>query len=363
MMVRLHSTPQPRTARSVFGLLPGRQGVDAITLRNGGGLEVRIATYGARIVSIRAPDRDGSFEEVVLGFDTLEPYTSIAPFFGSVVGRFANRIAGGTFTLDGVGYALATNAGANHIHGGTHGWHTVVWAADPFERGDAAGVLLRYTSAEGEESYPGTVEARVTYTLNDRNELAIDYEASTDRPTIINLTHHSFFNLAGVRAPDILDHEVTIDANAYLPVTATMIPTGEVAPVAGTPFDFRTPTSIGARIDDPHEQLARGRGYDHNFVLNGKSTGRLRAARVVEPRSGRTLEVATTEPGLQFYTGNDLDGSILSRDGRVLVRRAGFCLEPQHYPDSPNQPRFPSTVLRPGQIFTSTTVFRFGVQP
>jgi aldose 1-epimerase len=266
------------------------------------------------------------------------------------------------FTLDGVAYTLARNAGPNHIHGGTHGWHTVVWAAEPFETSDAAGVVLGYASAEGDEGYPGKVDARVTYTLNDRHELAIDYQASTDKPTIINLTHHSFFNLAGGRAPDVLDHEVTIDADSYLPVTATIIPTGELATVAGTPFDFRTPASVGVRIDDPHEQLARGRGYDHNFVLNRESTELLRAARVVEPRSGRTLDVATTEPGLQFYTGNDLDGSMVGRDGRVLVRRAALCLEPQHYPDSPNQPHFPSTVLRPGTVFTSRTVFTFGVQ-
>jgi aldose 1-epimerase len=342
--------------------------LDAFTLRNSGGIEVRVITYGARVVSILAPDRDGRFGDIVLGFDTVEPYTTRAPFFGSVVGRHANRIANGTFTLDGVTYRLATNNGPNHLHGGPGGWHAVIWEPEPFEANDSAGVILRYTSADGEEGYPGRVDATVVYTLNDRNELSIDYEAVTDKPTIVNMTHHSFFNLAGRNVADVLGHELTIDADSYLPVNATMIPTGEVAPVRDSPFDFRKPAVVGARIGEPHEQLLRARGYDHTFVLNGRApAGRsdggvcAHAARVVEPTSGRTLHVATTEPGLQFYSGNNLDGSMVSRDGRVLVTRSALCLEPHHYPDSPNQPHFPTTILRPGEMYTSRTVFTFAV--
>ena len=282
-----------------------------------------------------------------------------------VVGRYGNRIANGRFTLDGRTYALATNNGPNHLHGGLKGFDKVVWVAEGFERGGSVGVTYRHVSPDGDEGYPGRVEVRVSYTLSPSNELAVDYEATTDRPTPINLTQHSYFNLAGDASGDVLGHQLTIDADRFTPVDATLIPTGELAPVAGTPFDFRQPTTIGARIAADHPQLKTGNGYDHNFVLNGWSPGSSQAlhhaARAVDPGSGRTLDVATTEPGVQFYSGNFLDGTVVGKSGRAYGRRHGFCLETQHFPDSPNHPAFPSTILRPGDTYRSRTVFTFGV--
>jgi aldose 1-epimerase len=323
-------------------------------------MTVDLLDYGGIVVSIRVPDRAGQFDDVVLGFDTLEDYTARSPFFGATIGRYANRIARGRFTLDGVAHTLATNNGPNHLHGGPRGWDKVIWRGEPFDGPDRSGVRLRYTSADGEEGYPGTVEVEVTYVLTDASELRIDCRATTDAPTIINVTQHTYFNLAGNAANTILDHRIQLLADRYTPVDGTLIPTGALAPVADTPFDFRTPAPIGARIDEPDEQLVFGEGYDHNYVINRTGPGLVPAARVAEPTSGRTLEASTTEPGLQFYTGNHLPAALSGKSGRTYGRRAGFCLETQHFPDSPNQPAFPSAVLRPGHEYRWTTVYAFG---
>jgi aldose 1-epimerase len=335
-----------------------------ITLTGSGGLEVRAIPYGAIIVSIRTPDRTGQLDDVVLGYDSHDEYVRRNPrFFGAVVGRVANRIAGGTFELDGRRYQLATNNGPNHLHGGIKGFDKVAWITDP--GADGRSVTFTRTSPDGEEGYPGTLAVSVTYTVTDRNELIVDYKATTDAATPINLTQHTSFNLTGARR-DILAHEISIDADRYTPIGDGLIPTGELAPVAGTPLDFRKPTAIGARIGDEHLQLQRGRGYDHNFVLNGTPAGvgrgLIRAARVIEPVTGRTLEVATTEPGMQFYSGNFLDGSLTGKSGIAYQCRWGFCLETQHFPDSPNHSNFPSTILRPGEEYRSQTVFTFGAE-
>ena len=353
------SASQARAARAAFGTTPDGTAIELFTLTNRRGIEMRAMTYGAILVSLKVPDRAGTLDDVVLGYDTAMDYVrNNSPHFGAVVGRYANRIAKARFTLDGQTFTLATNNGPNHLHGGLKGFDSVVW------RGEASpnGVVFTYVSADGEEGYPGRLQVRVTYTLTDRDELAVDYQATTDKPTIINLSQHTYFNLAGQAARDVLDHRVQVDADRYTPVDATLIPTGELAPVAGTPFDFRQPATIGARIDATHPQIVSGRGYDHNFVLNGTSGELRHAARVVEPSTGRTVDVATTEPGVQFYTGNFLDGSITGKQGRVYRKRFGFCLETQHFPDAPNQPAFPSTVLRPGETFASRTVFTFGVE-
>jgi aldose 1-epimerase len=333
-----------RVTRAIFGTMPDGRAVEVFTLANARGLEVRIITYGGIIVSLQAPDRHGRRDDVVLGYDTLDGYLTSSRYVGAIVGRYANRIAQGRFRLDGRTYQLARNNGPHHLHGGTRGFDKVLWEAGPFQNARGAGVLLTHTSPDGDEGYPGSLSIRVTYTLTDANELIADFAATTDRPTPVNLTQHSYFNLAGRGAGDVLRHELMIDADRFTPVDATLIPTGVLAPVAGTPFDFRQPTAIGARIDQPDAQLAIGKGYDHTFVLNGGGAALALAARVVEPVSGRTLEVLTTEPGLQFYTGD----------------RRAFCLEAQHFPDSPNQPEFPSTILRPGGEYRSRTVFVFG---
>jgi aldose 1-epimerase len=345
--------------REPFGTMPDGQPVERFRLTNTSGMTVEAIGYGGIITSIRVPGRAGRMDDVVLGFDSLESYLREHPFFGAIIGRYGNRIANGAFTFDGEAYTLAKNNGPNHLHGGEKGFDKVLWQAEPVAGQNA--VAFTRTSPDGEEGYPGNLAVRVTYTLTDRNELVVEYYATTDKPTPVNLTQHSYFNLAGHASGDILGHELMLNADRYTPVGDTLIPTGELAPVEGTPFDFRTPTAIGARINEPHPQLKNGLGYDHNWVLNG-SPGQLRlAARVVEPTSGRTLEIATTEPGIQFYAGNFLDGSITGKGGAVYGHRTGFCLETQHFPDSPNQPAFPSTILRPGSEYTSRTVFRFGV--
>ena len=353
-----------RIARASFGRMPNGASVDVFTLTNDHGVEIRAIDYGCIIASIRVPDRTTRIDDIVLGHDTLEGYVTRSRFFGAVVGRYANRIARGRFTLDGRTIELATNNGPNHLHGGIRGFDKVVWAAETFDDADAregAGVIFKYTSADGEEGYPGTLDVHVTYTLTPRDELVIVYEGWTDKPTVINLTQHSYFNLGGDGSGEIAGHELTIHADRFTPVDATQIPTGEIAPVDGTPFDFRKATAIGARIDADHEQIRRGRGYDHNWVLNGNDGALTPAARVVDPRSGRSLTVATTEPGMQFYSGNNLDGTLVGKTGRGYGRRSGLCLETQHFPDSPNHANFPSTVLRPGERFQSKTVFTFGV--
>jgi aldose 1-epimerase len=350
-----------RLTRTAFGTTGDGKSVDLFTLTNAAGIEVRAMTYGATILSLRVPDRQGRLDDIVLGYPTLAGYLEKSPYFGAIVGRYGNRIAKGRFRLDGKSHQLTTNDGPNHLHGGAKGFDKVVWTADTSQRDSSATLIMSYTSPAGEEGYPGTLQARVTYTLTDRNELRVDYFATTDAPTPVNLTQHSYFNLAGQGAGDILGHTLLIAADRYTPVDSTLIPTGEIAPVAGTPFDFRTATAIGARIEQNDVQLKRGRGYDHNWVLNRTDPGLVLAARLTEPATGRTLEVLTTEPGIQFYSGNFLDGTIAGKDGRVYRHRYGLCLETQHFPDSPNHPNFPSTILRPGQEYRSTTVFRFGV--
>jgi aldose 1-epimerase len=352
-----------RVARATYGRTPDGQEVEAFTLTNVRGVEVRAITYGGTIISLRIPDRKGTLDDVVLGHDDLKGYLSASPYFGCIIGRYANRIAKGRFSLDGQSYQLATNDGPNHIHGGGKGFDKVVWRAEPFERPETVGVAFTRTSPDGEEGYPGNLKVRVTYALNERDELVIDYAASSDKATPVNLSQHSYFNLAGEGAGDVLGHELTINADQFTPVDGSLIPTGLLLPVGGTPFDFRRPVAIGARIDQDHEQLKMGRGYDHNFVLTRAGPGLVFAARVFEPTTGRVLEVSTTEPGLQFYSGNFLDGTITGRSGRAYGRRSGFCLETQHYPDSPNEPSFPPTTLRPGEEYRSRTTFAFSVRP
>ncbi len=357
------SSQQTQTAMTVtkeaFGTTGDGEAVDRYTLTNANGVEVRAINYGAIITSLRVPDKDGQLGDIALGFETLDAYlTGNDPYLGAIVGRYGNRIGNGTFELDGETYSLARNNGPNHLHGGVTGFDKVVWQGEATEDG----VVFTYVSPDGEEGYPGTLTARVTYTLTDQNELIVDYHATTDKATPVNLTQHTYFNLAGAGNGDILGHELTLNASRFTPVDSTMIPTGELRDVTGTPFDFRQPTAIGARIGQDEQQLNFGGGYDHNFVLDGGADAPALAARVYEPTTGRVLEVHTTEPGMQFYTGNFLDGSVTGKGGRSYEYRYGFCLETQHFPDSPNKPDFPSTILRPGETYESRTVFTFGVQ-
>ena len=342
-----------------FGTVPDGQVCDLFTLTNDHGMEVRITNFGGAIVSLKVPDRDGEPGDVVLGYDTLEEYVRHPRFLGALIGRFANRIALGRFTLNGSKYQLDQNNGVNHLHGGK-GYHKVVWQAEPEESNNEAIVRLRYLSVDGEDGYPGNLDVRVNYVLYPDNELRVEYHATTDKDTIINLTNHSYFNLAA--GGTILDHEMLLNADKFTPVGSDLIPTGELADVANTPMDFRQPTPIGKRINDDYEQLKFVNGYDHNFVLSDPGAGLRRAARVRDPKSERVMEVLTTQPGIQFYSGNFLDGSLSGKRGWVYDKYAALCLETQHFPDSPNHPNFPSTVLRPDEEFNEVTVFRFGVQ-
>ena len=359
--------PAPTVERSDFGVTPEDDSVDLYTLANGNGVTLEVTNYGGIITSLRVPDRDGNLEDVVLGFDSLSAYTSEAyraanPYFGALIGRYGNRIAGGEFTLGGETYMLATNDGPNHLHGGEEGFDQVVWDAESFRRGDSVGVVLTHTSPDGHGGYPGRLDVEVTYTLTPDNALAVDYQATTTKATPVNLTQHSYFNLDGHGDGSILDHELTINAEQFTPVDSTLIPTGEPWPVEGTPLDFTEPTPIGARIDADHRQIEYGGGYDHNFVLAETDADTLRlAARLYEPDTGRLLTVRTTEPGLQFYSGNFLDGSFTGK-GETYGRREGLALETQHFPNSPNEPAFPSTILRPGEEHTSRTVYEFSVR-
>ena len=347
-------------SRAPFGTLPDGRTVELFTLTNAHGIEIRAMTYGAIITTIYTPDRNGHRDDIVLGFDSVAGYLSGSPYFGAVVGRYANRIAGGHFTLDGVTYTLARNNGPNSLHGGLRGFDKVLWSAEPVRRDSAVGVRLRYTSPDGEEGYPGTLQVQVTYTLTAHDELIVDYDATTDKATPLNLSQHTYWNLHGHGQGDILDHVLSLDASRYTPVDSTLIPTGEIAAVAGTPFDFRTPAAVGARIDAANEQLGFGHGYDHNWVLDQPRPGILsHAARLVDPVSGRAIDVSTTEPGIQFYAGNFLDGTIKGKGGQVYGHRGALCLETQHFPDSPNHPNFPSTILRPGQRYQSRTIVTF----
>ncbi|RKY88306.1 galactose-1-epimerase [candidate division KSB1 bacterium] len=332
---------------------------DIYTLKNANGLEAKITNYGGILMSLMVPDRNGQFADIVLGYDTVEEYVKNNPYFGVIVGRYANRIAKGKFTLDGEEYILAKNNGENHLHGGIKGFGAVKWNAEKIEGPNGKSLKLTYLSKDGEEGYPGNLSVAVVYTLTDDNELKIDYSATTDKTTIVNLTNHSYFNLAGQGEGDILGHILMINADRFTPINRNFIPTGELRPVRGTPFDFTKPTAIGARINQKNEQLIFGNGYDHNWVLNKKDAELSLAARVYEPRTGRVMEVYTTEPGIQFYTGNFLDGSIKGKGGKVYKFRYGFCLETQHFPDSPNKPDFPSVVLKPGEKYTQTTIYKF----
>jgi aldose 1-epimerase len=339
--------------------------VERLSLANKNGITLDVLTYGGIITSLRVPDRTGALGDIVLGFDTAGRYVESPPppFFGALIGRYANRIAGGRFTLDGRTYQLPINAPPNHLHGGPEGFDKRVWAVETRKVPGAETVRFARVSPDGEEGYPGSADVRVTYTLRDSNELVVEYRATTDAPTPINLTQHTYFNLSAGASADVLGHEVMIDGDRFTPVGSDLIPTGRCETVAGTPFDFRTPARIGPGIRAKHPQLANAGGYDHNWVLNHTGEGVARAARVHDPKSGRVLEIWTTEPGVQFYSGNQLDGTLIGKEGRVYGKHAGLCLEPQHFPDSPNQPQFPSTILRPNQEYRSTSIYRFLVDP
>lgn len=344
---------------SDFGVLPDGRTVTLFTIQSPSGMQMRVTNYGGTIVSLTAPDRDGKQEDIVLGYDSLDDYLADSPYFGAIIGRYGNRIGKAEFTLDGETYTLAANNGENHLHGGVVGFDKVLWEAAPFSMGSEHGVVFTYTSPDGEEGYPGTLSAKVTYLLTADNRVMFSYQATTDKATPVNLTQHSYFNLAGPSSDSILDHEMMIAADHFTPIDAGFIPTGEIRSVEGTPFDFRTPTAIGARIDADDEQVKNGLGYDHNFVLSDTDSGLKLAARVYDRTSGRIMEVTTNEPGIQFYAGNFLDGSLTGKGGQVYPYRSGFCLETQHFPDSPNQPTFPTTILRPGELYATQTVYSF----
>ena len=345
--------------KELFGKAADGKEVYIYTLRNKNGMEARITNYGGILVSLMVPDRNGKPGDVVLGYDSLAEYIKDSPYFGALVGRYANRIGKGRFTLNGVEYKLAINNGANHLHGGLKGFDKVVWDVNEKESRPGGSLTLSYRSKDGEEGYPGDLSVKVVYSLTESNELRIEYRATTDKPTVVNLAHHSYFNLAGAGNGDILSHELFIDADLFTPVDSGLIPTGEMRSVKGTPMDFTQPTAIGARINSNDTQLKIAGGYDHNWVVNKPMKSFGLAARVLEKTTGRVMEVWTTEPGLQFYSGNFLSGSNIGKGGKRYEHRFGFCLETQHYPDSPNRPQFPSTILNPGQTYSSTTVYRF----
>ena len=346
-----------------FGVTPDGIPVNLYTLDNSRGVTAKITNYGGIVVSLTTPDKRGVRSDVVLGFNTLEDYVQKnSPYFGCIVGRYGNRIAGAKFTLEGKEYILAKNAGENHLHGGIKGFNKMVWKAEEIQSKDGVCLSLGYLSPDGEEGYPGNLSVTVNYTLTADNALKIDYFASTDKTTIVNLTNHSYFNLAGEGEGTILDHQLLIYGGAFTPMSTAFVPTGEIRSVKGTPHDFTRMTVIGARIDQDDEQLRIGLGYDHNWVLDSRDGSLALAAKVVEPISGRTMEVLTTEPGVQFYSSNFLDGTLTGKSGKPYLKRGAICLETQHFPDSVHRPEFPSTVLRPGEKYTQTTVYRFGTE-
>ena len=348
--------------KEYFGKLDDVRSVYRYSLLNKNGLKAQIIDFGATLVALEAPDRQGQFADVLLGYDSLQHYVNDQSYFGGIVGRYGNRIAKGRFNLNGQTYQLTINNGENHLHGGLIGFNKVLWAAREVTTSAEPAVKFTYLSADGEQGYPGNVTLQVTYTLTDDNELRIDYEGTTDQTTILNPTNHAYFNLSGSTDQTILGHELKIAADHYTPVDAGLITSGELAPVEGTPMDFRTAQSIGARIDDDFEQLKFGRGYDHNWVLNDY-TGAVRlVATLYDPRSGRLLEVLTDQPGLQFYSGNFLDGSVVGKGGINYQFRTGLCLEAQHFPDSPNKPHFPPVTLQPGEVYRQTTIYRFSIK-
>ena len=356
--------------KTVFGHLPDGREVDVYRFANANGVELQVTNYGGIIVSLKTPNVNGDFDDIALGFDSLEAYLSdeyrqANPYFGAIIGRYGNRIANGQFSLNGEEFSLATNDGNNHLHGGQQGFDKVLWQAEPFENDEGTGLVLRYTSEDGEEGYPGSLETEVTYTLTDDDELVVDYRAVSDKATPVNLTQHSYFNLKGEGSDTILDHQLMLNAPEFTPVNDTLIPTGEIRSVDGTPFDFTQATPIGERIGQDDEQLEFGGGYDHNFVLdrdNAETDELVLAAKVWEPQSGRLVEITTTEPAIQFYSGNFLTGNLNGKQGQAYQHRSGFALETQHYPDSPNQDAFPSTILEPGETYRSRTVYRFSAQ-
>lgn len=348
--------------KAPFGKTAKGQTVDIYTITNKNGLEARITNYGGRIASLKVPDRAGTLGNIVLGFDTVEPYTKGLPFFGALIGRYGNRIANGEFTLDGKTYHLAKNDGPNNLHGGVNGFDKVLWKVVPFEDAKGPGLKLTYVAADGEEGFPGKLTAHVTYQLTNDNKLHITYEATTTKPTPVNLTNHSYFNLTGDTEKPIADHDLVLNADKFTPVSKVLIPTGELKDVTGTPFDFRTATKIGARIGADDEQLKFAGGYDHNWVLNQSKPGAMTLAAVLsEATTGRVMKVYTTEPGVQFYSGNFLDGKPAGT-GTVFKLRTGLCLETQHFPNSPNQASFPTTIVQPGQVYHTETVFEFSTE-
>ena len=358
------ATPRPgSTAKKSFGKTPDGQPVELYVLTNENGAELAITNYGGAVVSLKVPDRSGKLADIVLGYDSADGYVNDKSYFGALVGRYGNRIAHAQFVLDGKTYRLAKNNGDNSLHGGSKGFNKALWTAKILSGKDGQSLELSYLSKDGEEGFPGNLKVAVIYSWTDANALMIDYSATADKPTVVNLTNHAYFNLAGHGSGDILGHLLTIQADEFTPVDAGLIPTGELRVVAGTPFDFRKPTAIGARIDQDEAQLKLGGGYDHNFVLRRSGdAGESLAARVVEPTTGRVMEVWTTEPGVQFYTGNFLDGKTAGKGGRTYPRRSAFCLETQHYPDSPNQPKFPTVVVKPGQRYHTITTYKFSTE-
>jgi len=359
LLLGILSTNAQKISKESFGKTADGESVDLFTLTNRNGMEARITNYGGIVTTLTAPDRNNKYADVVLGFNDLDSYLKGHPYFGALVGRYGNRIAKGRFTLNGVEYKLAVNNGENHLHGGIKGFDKVVWTARSMRTKLGPALSLTYVSKDMEEGYPGNLTVKVVYTLTNNNELRIDYSASTDKDTVTNLTHHSYFNLAGEGNGDILNHQLLLKASRFTPTDAGSIPTGELRNVQGTPFDFLKSTSIGARINQDEEQLKFGGGYDHNWVVNGRAGTLRQAASVYESTSGRVMDVWTTEPGIQFYTGNFLDGTLTGKSGKAYARRNGFCLETQHYPDSPNKPKFPTTTLRKGATYRSTTIYRF----
>lgn len=353
---------KPGIKKQPFGKTSEGAAVDLYTLTNARGATAGIITYGGTVVSLKMPDRKGKMDDVVLGCDSMDAYQKNTAYLGALIGRYGNRIAKGKFTLNGVEYTLATNNGENHLHGGIKGFDKAVWSATPLNRPGGPALRLTYRSKDGEEGYPGNLSVTVIYTLTDNNELKVDYSATTDKDTVVNLTHHSYFNLAGAGSGDILGHQMFLNADRFTPIDDGLIPTGELRSVKGSPMDFTKPTAIGERIEQSNEQLRFGMGYDHNWVLNKRGRALTLAARVYEPASGRVMEVYTTEPGIQFYSGNFLDGTISGKKGQVYNKRNGFCLEAQHFPDSPNKPKFPSTVLKPGRKYAQTTVYKFSAR-
>jgi len=348
--------------KTIYGKLPDGREVFQYTLKNAAGVEVKIINYGAIVTSIKVPDRDGKLADIVLGYDSLSGYLGDNAFLGAIVGRYGNRIGKGKFKIDGEEYQVTVNDGENHLHGGKVGFNKVLWDAKVVSSTAEPALALTYVSPDGEEGYPGTVTLTVTYTLTNKNELRIDYEGKTDKPTLLNPTHHSYFNLTGNPTETILNHELTIDADKFTPVDAGLIPTGELADVADTPFDFRKPQKIGLRINDQNEQLQFGHGYDHNWVLNNYDRTVHKEVELYEPLSGRLMEVSTDQPGMQFYSGNFLNGTIRGKNGVLYQHRTGLCLEAQCFPDSPNKSNFPSVILRPSQVYRQRTIYKFSVK-